>query len=359
MALSDEQRAGLIRAQLGALVRDLTGVDPEVVSVGVNAATSLDTTAYLFAPSADAATLAGAMLWAIRHDADDLVLLTDDLGGDVARMATSFTLPVAIRSVQGASSVGVEPAPHPEAVGPPGAAEAAGLIAQLVDAGLDVVVEDGIVRGEVRGLEVARLVVWPVESGGDGLLHLEAGVGRFDRDAVAAMHQGEPPTATLARSVSLVRSERVPGGSTHPLARLARERWLRSVVLADPALVGAAQLRPVQTTVSRDNVRDVSPAAALGVAIDGSPLLVVCSTGADLGFVPIAADTRSWLAPGARLVLAVPERDRLALLEHLADLLTEPADVVAVAAPWETTDLDDGPGGDPQGLGGPPTEGGA
>lgn len=353
MALSDEQRAGLIRSQLGALVRDLTGVDSDVASLGVNAATVFDGTAYLFAPAANAATLAGAMAWTIRQEAADLVLFTDDLGGDVARMATDFTLPVTIRSVHGSSSVVVQPAPHPDVVAAPDAPEAAGLIAQLADAGLEIVVEDGVVRGEVRGLEVARLVVWPAESGGDGLLHLEAGVGRFDRDAVAAMHQGEPPTTTLARSVSLVRSERVAGGATHPLARLARERWVRCAVLADPALVGATQLHAVQTTVSRDNVRDVSPAAALGTAADGSPMLVVCSSGADLGFVPIAADTRAWLAPDARLVLAVPGRDRLTLLDRLAALLIEPAEVVTVPAPWDLVDDAESSGAGPQGAAGP------
>lgn len=347
MALSDEQRAGLVRAQLGALVRDLTGRDADVASLGVNAATVFDGTAYLFAPAADAATLAGAMAWTMRQDAADLVLFTDDLGGDVARMAADFTLPVTIRSVSGASSILVQAAPHPEVVAAPSTPEAAALIAQLADAGLEVVIEDGVVRGEVRGLEVARLVIWPVESGGDGLLHLEAGVGRFDRDAVAAMHQGEAPTTTLARSVSLVNGERVAGGATHPLARLARERWLRCAVLADPALVGAVELDPVETTVRRDNVRDVSPAAALGVAADGSPVMVVCSSGADLSFVPIAADTRSWLAPDARLVLAVPGRDRLALLDRLAALLVEPAEVVTVPAPWDVADVEPKPDAEP------------
>ncbi|UDY37224.1 hypothetical protein [Dermatobacter hominis] len=331
MAMSDEQRARLLRAQLAALVRDLTGATVEAGSIGANAAVADDGTAYVLSQVADAATLAGSIAWALRQDASSLVLFTDDLGGDVARMAGYFDLPIEVRSVQGAGSVPVEPAPLPE-VAP--ALHDPELESQLRDAGLEVVVEDGIVRGEVQGLEVARLVVWPEESGGDGLLHLEAGVGRFDRDATAAMHQGEPPTTTLARSVSTVRAERVPGRAAHPLSRLARERWLRRSLVEDPSLVGASSLEPIETTVRRDSVRDVTPAAAAGTAADGGPLVVVCSTGADLSFVPVAADTRAWRDPAARLVLAVPARDRLPTLDRLAGLLRPPATVVTVPAPW-------------------------
>ncbi|HNH37020.1 MAG TPA: hypothetical protein PK912_01140, partial [Microthrixaceae bacterium] len=63
--------------------------------------------------------------------------------------------------------------------------------------------------------------------------------------------------------------------------------------------------------------------------------VVVCSTGADLAFVPVAADTRAWVDPSARLVLAVPERDRIPTLDRLAAALVSPAEVVAVPAPWE------------------------
>ena len=331
MGMSDEQRARLLRAQLGALVRDLTGSSVEPITLGANAAVVDGGVAHVLSQVADAATLAGSIAWTLRQGASSLVLFTDDLGADMARMAGYFTLPVDVRAVQGAGSVPVEPAPLP-APAPVGHDDE--LEAQLRAAGLEVVVEDGIVRGEVQGLEVARLVVWPEESGGDGRLPLEAGVGRFDRDAVAAMHQGEPPTTTLARSVGMVRAERVPGTATHPLSRLARERWLRRSLVEDPARVGAAGLEPIETTVRRDSVRDVTPAAAAGTAVDGSPLLVVCSTGADLSFVPVAADTRERWDPDAPLVLAVPERDRLPTLDRLAGLLDRPATVTTVPAPW-------------------------
>ncbi|HMV75141.1 MAG TPA: hypothetical protein PKB00_11265, partial [Microthrixaceae bacterium] len=112
--LSDEQGARLRRAQLGALVRDLTGASPEVVSLGTNAAAIDGATAYLLSEVADPASLAGALAWTLRQGAAELVLFTDDLGGDVARMAGWFAVPVQVRSVQGAGSVPVPPAPFPE-----------------------------------------------------------------------------------------------------------------------------------------------------------------------------------------------------------------------------------------------------
>lgn len=333
MALGEAQRAELLRAQLGALVRDLADGPCEPLTVGANAAATVGSTAFVLSQTADAGTLAGAIAWSLRQDAERLTLFLDDLGGDVARLASYFRLPVEVRVVRAASSEVAAPTPLPDHL--PAVTDPE-LEAQLEAAGLEVVVEDGVVRGEVRGLEVARLVVWPTETGGDGLVHLEAGVGRFDRDAVVAMHQGEPPTTTLARSVSMVRAERVPGAGTHPLARLARERWLRRSVIEHPELVGATELRAVETTVRRDSVSDVSPAAALGTSTAGAPVLVVCSTGADLSFVPVAADTRAWFDPTAELVLVVPERDRLVTLERLCELLVEPGTVVAVAEPWSS-----------------------
>ncbi|MBS1838024.1 MAG: hypothetical protein JST64_10045, partial [Actinobacteria bacterium] len=229
--LSDDQRARLRRAQLAALVRALTGASLEAVSLGANAVTIDGATAFVLSEVAAPASLAGAVAWTLRQGASELVLFTDDLGGDLARMAGWFDLSVQVRSVQGSGSVAVPAAPFPERIDAPEGPAAADLVAVLREAGLDVVLEDGVIRGEVLGLEVARLVVWPVESGGDGELHLEPGVGRFDRDAVAAMHHGEAPTTTLARSVDMVRRERVPGAGTHPLARLGRERWLRCSLL--------------------------------------------------------------------------------------------------------------------------------
>ncbi len=178
--------------------------------------------------------------------------------------------------------------------------------------------EDGSWRGELLGLEVARIVRWPSETGGDGELHLEAGVGRFDRDAVAAMHDGESPSHGLRRAVAMVSERRHRGATAHPLSFLARARWLRADAIAEPALVGASELRAAQTTFCAGSVRDDVPAAAIGTTLGGAPLVVVFAAGAGLDLTPVAADTREFHLPGAVLRLAVAPRDHLVVTDELA-----------------------------------------
>ncbi len=335
MAVSDEQRARLRQVKLAALARDrdaATAADATPLPVGADgAALASPGTVEVLTEDPGPAALSAALLVAARAGAGRLILYVDDLAGDLARWASLFALEVEVREVRGATSVPTVPAPAPEEPGPVDSPELRRLIEGV---GADVVVEHGVVTGEVLGLEVARLVVWPVELGGDGEVHLEAGVGRFDRDAAAAMHGEEAPTEALTRAVGVVRAHRFDGAPTHPLSLLARERWLRAAVIAAPGSVGAASLEPVATTAVRSSVREAAPAAAVGPDPAGSPLLVVCAVGAALSLVPVAADTRAARAPGARLVLAVPSRDHLPSLDTLARMLREPADVVEVPVPW-------------------------
>jgi hypothetical protein len=301
----------------------------------VAAARSGDTASVLLAAATPAA-MAGALAWAQREGADRLVLFCDEGpgAGTLARQAVAWRFSVEVRTVVEATSV---PAVADAVAVPAPAPTAPDLEALLHDRGLEVVDEHGVVRGEVLGLEVARIVEWPVELGGDGALHLEAGVGRFDRDAAAAMHGGEPAAAALDRAVRTVRAHRFPGAPTHPLSLLARDRWLRAILVADPGPVGAVELSPVATTMERRNVRDPAPAAAVGRTADGEAIVVVTAIGADLSLVPVADDTRRLHAPSARLVLAVPRRDVLPALGRLADELEHPAAVVGVDEPWGVT----------------------
>jgi hypothetical protein len=334
VTLADEQRSRLRRARLSSLVRDLGGEVPDgsITDTPALTAASDGGTAWAVTDDPGPGAVAAAVLWAERAGSGRLVLLVDDLAGSTARWAGWFDRDIEVRQVTGSTSRPVEAAPLP---GPVPAVDDEALRAELTAAGLEVVVEHGVVRGEVLGLEVARLVVWPLELGGDGEVHLEAGVGRFDRDATAAMHAGESSTAALERATATVRAHRSPGAGTHPLALLARERWLRAAIVAEPALVGADRLVPVETTVPRASVRDTAPAAAAGRDDEGRPLVVVCSAGADLALVPVAADTRAAVDPDARLLLALPARDLLASTTRLAALLRRPAELVGLRAPWD------------------------
>lgn len=334
MSLTGEQRARLQRAKLSALVRDHLDVGGEPFELGSTTALSAGDVMAVLVPTADPAALAGALLGARRRDADTVVLYVDEGADDVARWAGYFALPggIQVRAVAGAGSVAADPSPVPPAE--PSPDDADDVAADLRDAGVELVVEHGVLRGEVWGLEVARAVRWPTDRGGDGRLHLEAGVGRFDRDAVAAARPDDPPAVSLRRAVDMVREHRYPGAPVHPLQLLARERWLRAQLVQDPSLVGATELHAVATTIEAPGLKDAHPAAASGVAEDGSPMLVLASTGVDLALVPLAADTRAQLDPAAELVLAVPPADRHPGTVALATMLRRPATVVAVEPGW-------------------------
>jgi len=243
--------------------------------------------------------------------------------GVLARRASQFAEPPAVWRVVGASLARVEPAPF-EAPPPPAAGVSA-FADVLAAAGADPVVEHGRLIGEVLGLEVARVVV---DAAGEP--HLEMGVGRFDREAHALLGAGKADDERLRAVVELVRSHRRTGAENHPLQLLARARWLRSRLLADPALVGADHLAPLAPTVEAPDLRTPWPAPATGVDRDGAPLVVVASTGVDLDLVPAAADARLADGRGARLVLAVPARDALPVTVALAVSLADPATVVTI-----------------------------
>ena len=76
------------------------------------------------------------------------------------------------------------------------------LIAVLEAADLDVVYEHGIVAGEIRGLEVAR-----IESDGEEQ-RIAVGVGAHDREAFALLHGGMPSGEALLRVTETVRFHR-------------------------------------------------------------------------------------------------------------------------------------------------------
>jgi hypothetical protein len=141
---------------------------------------------------------------------------------------------------------------------------------------------------------------------------------------------GDIDVERLRSVAALVAGYRRPGAPPHPLKALVPERALRSRIVAEPSLVGAASLVPVPPVVEPPDLRTASPAPAVGEDPDGSPVVVVCSTGIDLDLVPTAADTRLRDGRGGRLVVAVPPRDVHRATTWLASALVDRAEVVAV-----------------------------
>jgi len=328
-----ERRAALRSLKLRALVRDGFGVDDATPSpFGLGAALKRGSQGWVLGEDQPRRSLGPALAWARTNDVTDLHLLVEDGAGELARRATHFTPPPTVWQVDGREVAEAVATPHP-AVGPDDAVRsiASEATALLEAADVDVVWEHGELLGEVRGLEIARVVI-DEELGP----RLEVGVGRHDREAFAMLHGDLPAEAAIAKVVAAVREQRRPGANPHPLNRLAGERWLRARLVGEPGLVGAHQLHTVAPVWPRSSVKDIVPAAAVGVDDDGRAVVLVTSTGIDLDLVPEAADVRDRedVPADARLVLVVPERDAHPVTVGLASSLTAPAEVVALPGDW-------------------------
>ncbi len=277
-----------------------------------------------------AGALGPAMIAATKHRAAAgadlavslLVAEADAAAGAVlARQAAALDPAPEVHKVVGAD---LEPMPAAEFADPIEPLEAdMGFVADLEAEGLEAVVEAGILRGELLGLEIARAV--------DG--DLEVGVGRFDREAGTMLRGTTTPTNALKAAIDEVLPHRSVGARPHPLNRLCRERWLRSMILHEPTLLGLASAVAVETVEARDNLVDPCGAAALGADEQGQSVLVVCSAGVDTGLLGTVADLVGRHEPQA-VVIALPERDLFPTLINSLTSLRVPTTVRGLAAPW-------------------------
>jgi hypothetical protein len=325
-ARAREQRAALNAAKLAALVRDRWGVDAPRTMLDMGAAMTDGERAFLLLEGD--VGLGAALAWSRRFGAHEVHLIADDDPGALARQAAEFRTDVSVWRTEGRDLVAVEPSSVDVGQGPPDSPD---LVALLESHGLDVVVEGDRLSGELRGLEVVRIVraldnAEPI---------LEVGVGRFDRELTAMMHGDLPGAESLTRVVEQLRDLRRPSGPNHPLARLVPERWLRSTLVHEPGRIGCDRLEPAPTPIPRDRLRDRAIAAATG-ARRGEPVVVACSVGVHLDAIAAAADTRLALDPDATLLLALPERDVLPVTRAMVDDLVRPAEIAPVGGDWKT-----------------------
>jgi len=289
----------------------------------------VEATAYVLLDDRTGRGMGAALAIVGRDGVERIELLAEaEIAGVIARRAAQFADAPVVWAIDGRRLVAAEPAPVSVAEDP--TADALALIDLLDDAGVDVTIEHGEIRGEIRGLEIARVVV-----DHDGA-RLEVGVGRHDREAFAMVHGALPTVDALRSVIDSVDAARRVEAEAHPLRRLAPEGWLRWRILADPAIVGAVELSPLAPPTPRDSVKDIAPSFALGLDADGEQVVVAASVGIDLDLVPAAADARAIHAPDARLVIALPERDDHPVTRRLASALRHPADIVAVAGEWRS-----------------------
>jgi len=253
--------------------------------------------------------LGAGLLWAVRNGVDGLGVLGADEFGAIARQADYFALPI---EVFVAGERGVAPAataahqriePHGEHL----------VVAERIRrAHADVVIEHGVVGGEVLGLEVCRVVDEP-----DGP-RLRVGVGAHDRETFQMVHGDDADVTQLTRVVAEVAEHRRDPERRHPLARLAVERAMRYRAIVEPARVGMRELQPAEPPLRRDNLKDPVPCCAVGTAINGSRALVVFAGGLEPILLPFAADAVDRIDRGAELHIAVAEKTMLPTIAQLA-----------------------------------------
>jgi hypothetical protein len=324
------RRRALLAIKLAALVREHAGeaapTPPSTTPYEAGAALVRPDGVWLLVDHEPARGLGGAIVWARRQSESlPLHVIVDDaqVAALLTRRAEAFSCSVAVWWADERTLRTVAPAPFPTAaeVEP----RLRGLAADILAGGADVVVEHGVLAGEVCGLEVCRAVLDPYLD----VVRLEVGVGAHDREAFQMLHGDRPTIDSLRRIVDAVKSHREPGASPHPLNRLGAERAVRAVIVTSPELVGASSLAVADPPVPRPNLKDPVPCVATGVDANGEPMVVVCSTGVDLDVVPFAADARAF--HGGRLVIALLDRDAYPATRSLLALLREPAELVTIA----------------------------
>ncbi len=327
------RRGRLIGLKLRALVRDHLGDDSltDASEFAPGAALLHGDTAWTLLDSSPARRLGAALAWALRSGASSLQVIAEDGTGTLTRRASEFAMPVTVWRADGRSLLPAVAEPLEPSRAVPTHHEQ--FRALIIAGGAEPLVEHGVLFGEVRGLEVCRVVDDPHL----GSTRLEVGVGAHDREAFQMMHGDVPAAESLSRISAIVAGHREVGMPQHPLNRLAAERFIRWRIEQDPSLIGAVSAAHAPPPVPRSNLKDPEPCVAHGVDADGRMVIVVCAVGVDLDVVPYAADARlaaEAAAPGVgrggRLVIAMPSRDRVRVTAELGDRLAHPVDVASI-----------------------------
>jgi hypothetical protein len=326
----DGARAGQLRSlKLRVLVREHLGEsvsESDLIPVDFSrgAAVLHGDIAWVLVGEQTSRGLGPALLWALKNESTSLNVIADTDAEVLARQATHFTYPIAVWQSEGRLLVRAYAASHAMPTEPKSSHME--FVDIIRESGAAPHVEHGIVTGEVLGLEVCRAVT--DEYSGES--RLEVGIGAHDREAFALLHGNKPKIEALADVVASVVKQRTPRADPHPFNRLAPERMLRARVLAEPELVGAAELVPSNSPFPRTNVLDVVPCVASGCRPDGSDIVVVFTAGADPDIVPFALDSRDFINPLADLIVAMPETHITRTNRRALELAKSPAQFMGI-----------------------------
>ena len=169
-----ERRSRLVGIKLRALVRDHLDDDTvgEAVGFAPGAALVHAGAGWVLLDDRPAVRLGAALAWALRSDITSLHVLAEEGTGVLARRAAAFDLPLSVWHVDGRTLWPAVAEPFAEPADVPGHHRE--LIPVIEQGGAAPVEEHGVLVGEVRGLEVCRVIDDPDLA----TTRLEVGVGR-------------------------------------------------------------------------------------------------------------------------------------------------------------------------------------
>lgn len=310
-----ERRSRLLSLKLRALVRDHLGLasdpegTPEVFGLGAAFVTSDATWILIDGDSSRA--LGPVLAWATRFEKPVHLLVERD-SGIIARRAQFFSSSVTVWHVDDRLLLPAVAEPHlPVVEAKP---EHVSMMELIASSGADALIEHGIVVGEVRGLEMCRVV----DDVATGESRLEVGMGVNDREAFAMVHGELPKEEALRNVIEAVAIHREPGAMVHPFNQFGAERMHRWRALQEPASIGFAELSPADPPVRRTNLKDAVPCVAIGATVDGNEAVAVFVNGIDLDVVPFAVDAASRCGV-QRAVIVARDKDITPSMQKMAE----------------------------------------
>ncbi len=321
MSQSDsERRSRLLSLKLRTLVRDHLGLaedpagTPEVFGLG--AAFLTDDATWVLVDGDASRALGAAIAWASRFE-KPIHLLVERDSGVLVRRAALFNADVTVWHVEDRTLLPAVHEPHVEA--PVASPQHMAFTDLISSSGAEVLVEYGVVVGEVRGLEMCRVV----NDAYTGEARLEVGMGAHDREAFAMVHGDLPTEKALKQVIDAVLPHRTEGADQHPLNQFGVERYYRWCALNDPSTIGFESLEAIEPPVQRKNLKDAVPCVAMGVTHDDVQSVVTFVHGVDIDVIPFALDAAVRMGVGHVTVVA-RERDITPSIVRLAAMATLP-----------------------------------
>ncbi len=331
-----ERRSRLLSLKLRALVRDHFGHDSDTVGADaleaapfpLGAALLSSDTVWLLIDDDASRALGPSLAWVFsrRPNVSTVHLLAEVGSGVLARRAQLLNDGIAV-NVWHAEDRDVLPAlsepPLPSVLAATSHLDFVGVIRS---AGADPLVEHGVVVGEVRGLEICRVV----DDTHTGAVRLEVGMGAHDREAFALVHGDVPTSDALANVVATVRTHRADGAAPHPLNMFGAERLMRARAIENPSMVNCTSVVAAEPPVVRTNVKDAVPCVAIGEEDDGARRILVFVNGVDLDVVSFALDAWHRLDRTAGIAVILREKDKVASIDRLAQMGIVAVDVLTL-----------------------------